>query len=205
MRREGPIALGMICGFLVILSKFLDVKFLTDLRTGLDNWSTIALSFATFLGIVSLSMLHLRKISQNKPDKIYSYVILACMWGYLGYGMTLKTVSAPKFAWIYRTAMVPMGATVFALLAFYIASAAYRSFRVRSAEATVLLIAAIFTMLGNVTIGKLIWSEIPGIRQWILAWPNTAGMRGIQIGAALGGISTALRVLLGIERAHLGQ
>ena len=33
--------------------------------------------------------------------------------------------------------------------------------------------------------------------------PNSAGMRGIQIGATLGGIATALRILVGIERSHL--
>jgi hypothetical protein len=34
--------------------------------------------------------------------------------------------------------------------------------------------------------------------------PNLAGKRAILMGAALGAISTGLRVILDLERAHLG-
>jgi hypothetical protein len=60
-------------------------------------------------------------------------------------------------------------------------------------------------MLGRVPLGTvLLGSWIGDAATWILKVPNSAGMRGIQIGATLGGIATALRIMLGIERSHLG-
>jgi hypothetical protein len=36
-----------------------------------------------------------------------------------------------------------------------------------------------------------------------MTWPNTAGQRAIQIGAAIGMIATGLRVIFGIEKPYL--
>ena len=100
---------------------------------------------------------------------------------------------------------MPMGATMFALLAFYIASASYKAFRARSAEATVLLLAAIIVMLGQVPAGVSMFGEsINDITHWILNVPNLASKRGIALGVGLGMVATSLRILLGIERTYLG-
>ena len=115
--------------------------------------------------------------------------------------------------WIFVNIQMQMGATMFALLAFYIASAAYKAFRARSAEATVLLLAAIIVMLGQVPIGVSISSFfglfgdgewIKPVTQWILDVPNLASKRGILLGVGLGSVATSLRILLGIERTWLG-
>jgi hypothetical protein len=94
---------------------------------------------------------------------------------------------------------------MFALLAFFIASAAFRAFRARNAEAALLLGAAILIMLGRVPIGRAMSDVLPQISDWILSVPNNAGRRAIMMGAALGAIATSLRVILGLERSHLGS
>jgi hypothetical protein len=106
--------------------------------------------------------------------------------------------------WVYDHIFFPCNATMFALLAFFIASAAFRAFRARNTEAALLLGAAIIVLLGRAPIGSLINQNLPDITNWIIDWPNNAGRRAIIMGAALGAIVTGLRVLLGMERQHVG-
>jgi hypothetical protein len=109
------------------------------------------------------------------------------------------------FKWLYDYVFDPCNSTMFALLAFFIASAAFRAFRARNVEAALLLGAAILVMLGRVPIGRLVSESFPYIADWLVDVPNNAGRRAIMMGAALGAVATGLRVILGLERSHLGS
>ena len=117
------------------------------------------------------------------------------------------------FQWMFDYMLVPMQATMFSILAFYIASAAYRAFRARTKEATVLLITAIVVMLGRVPLGAFLIQYypfhgklqfLPWLTEWILNTPSMAAQRGIMIGIGLGSIATSLRIIFGIERTYMG-
>jgi hypothetical protein len=98
---------------------------------------------------------------------------------------------------------------MFALLAFFIASAAFRAFRIRTIEAGLLAVAAMIVMLGRVPIGTVLTSSLPEplqlatIQEWVMNNPQNAAKRAILIGAALGVMATGLRVILGVERTYL--
>jgi hypothetical protein len=102
-----------------------------------------------------------------------------------------------------------MAATMFALLSFFIASAAFRAFRIRTMEAGMLAVAALIVMVGRVPVGDWLTQWLPAtyrlgaVQEWIMDNPQNAAKRAILIGAALGVMATGLRVILGLERSYL--
>jgi hypothetical protein len=118
------------------------------------------------------------------------------------------------FWWLYEYAFKPLTATMFAMLAFYVASAAFRAFRAKNVEAALLLGTAFIILLGRTFAGVVLTSwmpdELEGLRienmtVTIMTVFNTAGTRAIMIGIALGIASTSLKVLLGVDRSYLGS
>lgn len=104
----------------------------------------------------------------------------------------------------FTNVMIPIQATMFSLLAFYIASAAYRAFRARSLLSTILLVAALIIMIRFVPLGP-ISDLVSNLSGWILKVPNMAAKRAIFIGVGLGMVATAIKILLGVERGYLGR
>jgi len=169
-------------------------------------WNQIIAGFAILLGVGSLLNTHYAKISRKEAGWGYSVVMFVSMLIMLGAGIwSGGKVEGTSFGWLYDYVFVALQGTMFSLLAFFVASAAYRAFRARTPEATVLLLAAILVMWGRVPLGEYLMSGIGQISQWIMNVPNTAAQRGILIGVSLGGIATSIKIICGIERSYLGE
>jgi hypothetical protein len=98
----------------------------------------------------------------------------------------------------------PLGAAMFSLLAFYIAGAAYRSFRIKSVEALVMMVFAILVMLGQIPQGPLyIWEGLPATRLWLMANVSTPAVRAIEFGSMVAGLAMAVRMWLSLEKSPL--
>ncbi|MGC9317011.1 MAG: hypothetical protein ACP5KN_03115 [Armatimonadota bacterium] len=215
MRLQVPLVITFLAGVFMAVQFFIPHALIQTPYERLLEWGRIVAAFALVLGIASLLRTHWEKIRRQHRDWPYSVVaigsfVLMCVVG-IGWGHERGT----GFDWIFRHIQVPLDATMFSLLAFFIASAAFRTFRARSIEATLLLIAAVIVMLGRVPsalivvfgktgLGEQLYSAMPDISEWIMNFPTVAGKRGIIFGVSLGAIATALRIIVGIERSHLG-
>src|SRR5207244_8568163 len=102
---------------------------------------------------------------------------------------------------LFNNVLNPAQATLMSLLAFYVASAAYRAFRVRTLLAGVLLVTAFVVMLRIVPLPDPVGEWNRALVRWILAVPNLAAKRAIIIGVALGAVAYSIKILLGIERS----
>ena len=100
---------------------------------------------------------------------------------------------------LFEGLFVALGSAMFSLLGFYIAAAAYRAFRVRSAESSLMMAAAVLVMLGQIPFGVWIWSGLPDLRLWLLEIPNSAAFRAITFGAGVAGLVMAFRMWFSIE------
>ncbi len=203
MRKEFPMLLTVVAALAVILSQFFFHIYNLGWLDVLDKWSNLMWAIAIGLGVINLTLIHGKKIMRRAPGYYNSIVLLLVLYGYGILGL-ITTTEGFHHKWIFDNIFAPMDATLYGIIAFFITTAAYRAFKVRTWEATVMLLAAMIILLGSAPIGEAIWGYWGDVRSWILNIPNTAGMRGIILGIYLGGFATALRVMLGLERAYLG-
>lgn len=216
MKTKLPLTLMITMGVLGFTSWFIPhpvgETFNSYLR---DTLLRIISAFALILGLGNLINHHVNRIKRKGDHWRQSYTTLislavASIVGLFGGvakdGILPTTIGGFDFdiQTMYTKVLIPLQSTIFALLAFYMASAAYRSFRARNLLAGLLLFSAFVVMLGQVPLGQHIWSRLPDISQWILAVPNTAAMRGIELGVTLGVLATMLKILTGIERNWMG-
>ena len=211
MRRQVPLALCFVFGVVMVLIEFSPHPYSKSLYNEVINWSLIIRPFALVLGVATLVQTHWIRIRRRAEYWQYSFVVFIGMIVMVAIGIPFGP-SHKAFKWLFKYIQVPMDATMFSLLAFFIASASYRAFRARTLEATLLLVAALIVMIGNAPIGDFIWNKImpfgdnlpSTVRQWILENPNLSSRRGVILGVSLGIISQSIRIILGIERSYLG-
>jgi hypothetical protein len=204
VKRRIPLALAFCLGVVFAIQYYVPHPVSETVLTRSNLWVIIITSFSIVLGLSSLLHIHIGKMRTLAPGWGYSAVLVASLVTTAALGFVLgKDPGSPVF-WIYTTMYVPLSGTMFSILAFFIASAAYKAFRARTLEATILLVAAIVVMLGNVPIGFLMHKYIHVVGNWIYQNPNMAAQRGILLGLSLSFVATSLKIIFGIERAYLG-
>ena len=164
MKRNIPLAICLMMGVAMMVQFFVPHPVSVGFYELTTKWVRIVGAFALVLGTGSLVMYHADKIQRRKTGWYYSIVTLtaAAATSVIGLGWSIKPGSIFQNV-IFNNLLVPLNASMFAILAFYMASAAYRAFRARTREAALLLVAAFIVMLGMVPIG----AHIPFF--WFLA------------------------------------
>jgi hypothetical protein len=223
-----PLSIAILSGLAILVSAFVAPME----RWGenfTDTFNVIA-AIASVLGAGSLLKANLAKVSRRDAGWGFAVVVLVTFLVTLVVGLgkvgvhpshdfpqaafSGKQESADTpFGWLYEFVMVPLTSTMFALLAFYVASAAFRAFRAKNLEASLLLGTAFVILLGRTFAGVLLTGWLPewasGLRLenlsvYVMQVFNTAGNRAIIIGIALGVAATSLRILLGVDRSWMG-
>ena len=222
MRRQIPVMLTAMVGLVLIFAFFVPHYPFGALGEDVTVFFDIVAVFAFILGAGNLLRVHGNRIYRKGKDWIFSVATVAGFFIMLVAGLFkigqqgwCGAVDRPEglFDVLYRATFAPLQSTMYALLAFFVASASFRAFRAKNREATILLIAAFVVLLGRTPAGDyatmwlpswLDFFHVPNLANWIMSVPNMAGQRAILIGIALGVASLSLRVILGVERSHLG-
>jgi membrane-associated HD superfamily phosphohydrolase len=208
LRRQLPLLITMITGLIFAAQYYVPHPASEQLLTSVTKWLQIIGGFALVLGITSLFQLHAAKIRRKESGwgyslVLYAGIVITVLVGLWNGGKETIDGAATAFGWIYSYTLVPLQGTMFAILAFFIASAAYRSFRARSREAAVLLVAAVIVMMGRVPLGEYMVPITGDLSGWILNVLNAAVRRAILIGVSLGAIALSFKIIFGVERSYL--
>ncbi|MFO8070929.1 MAG: hypothetical protein R6V85_03545 [Polyangia bacterium] len=169
------------------------------------QWKQPLNAFIIFLALGGLAAMHVRRVARRQRRWGYSLVTLISMLAMVIAGMAGGIQDGTVFADWFEYLITPIEATMFALLAFFIGSAAFRAFRARTTEATVLLVSAAIVMLGLIPVVEDGLPSLAAVSEFLLEYPNTAAKRAILIGVALGAIGVALKTILGIDRTILDR
>lgn len=197
---------------------------LTTSKPNVADAAVIIGSFALLLGTANLLQLHGKALKKKGPGwgnslAFYISFFLILIVGFVKESLSKNgapvgeagTVFTALFSVLFNGFVQNLDAAMFSLVAFYIVSAAYRAFRIRSAEAGFMMITAAVVMLGLVPIGALLTNWLPHegplaalrlerMTLWILQWPNMAVQRAIDFGLGVGYLAMSLRIWLSLER-----
>ncbi|MGE0001468.1 MAG: hypothetical protein AB7F50_00635 [Fimbriimonadaceae bacterium] len=209
---------------------------MSDAQVKVADVANILTAFLLCLGIYSLLRVHTNRIVRKHEDRFFSWTLLASMlamlvlgyidwrqrtfldnegkllemtnWGFAQFGKDL----------LFDGLFQQMDAAMFSMIAFFILSAAYRAFRIRSVEATVLMVSAlilIISIMGAVVYGwnSLITGMLPvesapvlnnlkinEVANWVRSTLQTPAIRAVEFGVGLGALAMGLRLWLGLER-----
>jgi hypothetical protein len=211
IRRYIPWLIVVVLTFYMALDTLVLQPTINSYADTLRAAQTIVGTFAVLISVTLLTRIHARRIMRD-PKKIESWVLLICLWVPLIWGLVMyafygkrPTVEYALQNIVFNGIVSPGDSTIYAILAFFIASAAYRAFRARSLEAAILLIAGMICMLGNAPIGELIWPGFVPLKDWINQVWVKAESRVITISGLLATLALYVRIILGYERGWMGR
>src|SRR3990167_6365363 len=142
-KRTVHLVIAFIMGVMMAFQYYIPHEASQSLLKVVTRWGITIAGFAVFIGVYSLFHLHWTKIRRKAAGWGYSIFV------FLGAGITIAfglynggeafwhdKKEDTMFDWLFLYVQVPAGATIFSILAFFMASAAYRTFRARTVEST---------------------------------------------------------------------
>lgn len=214
---------------------------LSDAAPVVGQFSNILTAFLLGLGVYSLVRIHILKIAKHQKDWSFSIVLFLGMFlmvafGYWDWFNRLDPAAADKLQrqenWMWQQYardlffdgfLQQMDAAMFSIIAFYILSAAYRAFRVRSIEATIMLSSALIMLLSLMGAVVFQWDgavesvtgsnkqvflsnfTLTEIAQWIRNYLQAPSIRAVEFGIGISALAMGLRLWLSLERPGGGS
>ena len=205
-KRDIPLVITFIIGVIAVMDYYTTFTSVKDVFTIIKNWGVVLQAFALGLGAVNLFRVHGRRISKQGADWYLSAWLLLTLILFVAVGLgTGQFEAGTQYQWIYNSLFLPIGATMYSSLAFYMAFGAYKVLRARNLDAFLLFITAIFVILGNTPIFPATVPTFFYIREWIMTAIVGGAYMGIRIGVGIGAVVIGIRTLVGMETGYLGR
>jgi hypothetical protein len=202
--REAPIVLTAFTAIIVIFAYYIVHPVVAETSNLLTLTGSTILSFSIILATLDMLIRYGKLVMKREKGWIEGCIPLLIITVVMfGLGVFMGTASE-GFLWIQNNIYMPGRQAFFSCLIFYIGSACWRAFRARSIDSALLLVTGIITMLAYAPVGTYYIPWIKPISDFLADVPATAATTAIKMTIAIGGLSMGVRIILGIERSHLG-
>ena len=198
--RPNILALLILVGTLLLLGidRFVTLPTLRSTATMLYEWGMLLSAFALLLGALNVAWVHVRRVVAGDAGWPQSLLLVVALVVVLVTGLLSATgVRSTLVEFIFDAIIAPGQATLFALLALFMAAAAYRYLRIGRTGgiwilAGVLLVFAVQMPIANAVMP----TAIANLVNWVVDVPAMAALRGALLGSAFALVIIAIRFLL---------
>jgi len=195
--REIPLAIA-VAAIVLMIGDYVLLP-LEPIAMTIRNWTVIVAAFGMIVGMVSMTIYHLRVIMRRESDWYYSVFTLIACYAFFIFALIPPILTSTQFNFMYKWINSVSARTTYGALAFWISAAALRTLKAKSFESTLLVVAAMICMFANAPVSVMVGPFKP-VAAWLLDVPSTGAYRGIIITSACGVVALGLRILIGRER-----
>lgn len=202
-RREIPVIIIFVLSMMMIIPFFLNIPPLAAASAEIKRMLVPMAGCAGILGANEVIGRHIIKVQKKREGWEFSIVLVASFIFF--FVVSLLPGLEGLFRITYITIIGRVNESVFALIALFMATMAYRAFRMKNIETALFGLSCLIVLIANAPILEAFWPGGSAVRDWLMDVVNMAAMRAVGIGVALGIFAYGVRTMLGYERIALGE
>lgn len=198
--RSNIFAILILIGVTLLLGfdRFVELTPLRAVAIVVYEWAMLLSAFALLLGALNVAWVHVRRVVAGNEGWLQSLALVLALAVVLATGLFSTTgVRSPLVELLFDAIIAPGQATLFAILAFFMAAAAYRYLRIGRPGgiwllAGVLLVFAVQMPIANAAMP----TAIANLVNWMVDVPAMSALRGVLLGSGFALVIVAIRFLL---------
>ena len=190
-----------IVGLLLLADYLVVTPSLASVANALAETLVLLAAAAAITGAISLVVRHVGDLVRGSGNRAGSVALLLGLAVMLVAGFRPGSAGAADSAtrWVVAALLVPLSASLFALLFFFTLAATRRALVLRGRETGIMLAAAAVVLILLLPIGGSLGDALTALNGWLLAVPLGAVFRGLLLGIAILTAVAAARLLFGMD------
>jgi hypothetical protein len=198
--RPSFFVLLILVGVVLLLGtdRFFEIPLLRSVATVVYEWGMLLSAFALLLGVINVAWVHVRGILAGDAGWPLSLVLVVTLAVVLVTGLfSTAGIRSPLVELLFDAIIAPGQATLFALLAFFMAAAAYRYLRIGRPGGVWLLAGVLLVLAVQMPVAHAILPvALANLVGWVVDVPGMSALRGALLGSSFALVIIAIRFLI---------
>ena len=193
------VTIGLVLGLVILaLARTGAVPILQTPVLWSFRWLVLLGAGALLLGAFNLLWHHLQRVRTGARGWLHSLALAVTMLIVIGAGLADPAgVRGPFIDWVFAHILVPGLATLFALLIFFLAVAAYRFLRVTETGGAWMLAGFLLVLFTQAPFAAEMWpAAFSAATDWLVEVPVMAAVRGALLGGSVALLIAGLQYML---------